>query len=106
MKKFLNTTLLITFVVTILAPLTGIHIHKLASTLFLLLAIVHTVMYRKKLGARKYLLLTLAAVSFATGLFGMIFDQHPIILIFHKVISIAVVFFSAIHIFVYRKRLK
>ena len=38
MKKFLNIALLISFLVTIMVPLTGVHIHKLASVLFLLLA--------------------------------------------------------------------
>ena len=56
MKRFkttLNFLLLISFIVTIFAPLTGIHIHKMASTLFLLLTLVHTIVYRKTLGAKK-----------------------------------------------------
>ena len=104
MKKFLNLALLVSFIVTILVPLTGVHIHKLASTLFLLLSIIHTIVYRKKLGAKRWGLLALIALSFASGLFGMIFDQYPIILILHRCISIAVVFFLAIHIFVFRKK--
>lgn len=105
MKKLLNIALLISFVVTILVPLTGIHMHKLASVLFLLLSIVHTVVYRKKLGAKRWLLLGLILISFATGLFGMILDQFPLVLILHRVISIALVFFLAIHIFVFHKKL-
>ena len=105
-RKILNTALLLSFVVTILVPLTGIHIHKLASVLFLLLSIVHTIAYRKKLGTKRYLLLALVLLSFATGLFGMILDQWPIVLVLHKVVSIAVVFFLAIHIFVFHKRMK
>ncbi|MBQ8622620.1 MAG: heme transporter CcmB [Oscillospiraceae bacterium] len=104
--KILNTALLLSFVVTILVPLTGIHIHKLASVLFLLLSIIHTIAYRKKLGTKRYLLLALVLLSFATGLFGMILDQWPIVLVLHKVVSIAVVFFLAIHIFVFHKRMK
>lgn len=106
MKKTLNIALLITFVVTIMVPLTGIHIHKLASVLFLLLSIVHTVVYRKKLGTKRWLLLGLIVISFATGLFGMILDQFPVILILHRCISIAVVFFLAIHIFIYHKKIR
>ena len=78
MKRFkttLNFLLLISFIVTIFAPLTGIHIHKMASTLFLLLTLVHTIVYRKTLGAKKYLLLCIVVIAFASGLFGMIFDQ-------------------------------
>lgn len=106
MKRFLNIALLISFLVTIMVPLTGVHIHKLASVLFLLLSIAHTIVYRKKLGAKRWLLLGLIIISFATGLFGMIFDHIPIVLILHRAISIALVFFLAIHIFVFHKKLK
>ena len=105
MKKILNIALLISFIVTVMVPLTGVHVHKMASVIFLLLSIVHTFCYRKKLSAKRWLLLGLIVISFATGLFGMILDQFPIILILHRCISIAVVFFLAIHIFIYRKRL-
>ena len=105
MKKTLNIALLISFIVTIMVPLTGVHVHKMASVLFLLLSIVHTIVYRKKLGAKRWLLLVLIVTSFATGLFGMILDQFPMILILHRCISIAIVFFMAIHIFVYHRKL-
>ena len=105
MKKVLNIALLISFVVTIMVPLTGIHIHKLSSVLFLLLSIIHTVTYRRKLGMKRWLLLGLIIVSFATGLFGLILDQFPYVLILHRVISIAVVFFLSIHIFVFHRKL-
>ena len=106
MKKTLNIALLLSFLVTIMVPLTGVQIHKLASVLFLLLSIVHTIVYRKKLGAKRWLLLGLIMISFATGLFGMILDQFPVILILHRCISIALVFFLAIHIFVFHKKLR
>lgn len=103
--NILNIALLVSFVLTILVPLTGIPIHKLASTVFLLLSVAHTIRFRKKLGRKTVLLLVLVTVCFATGLFGMIFDQYPLILILHRVFSIALVFFLAIHIFVYHKRM-
>lgn len=106
MKKLLNFALLISFIVTIMVPLTGVHIHKLASVIFLLLNMVHTVAYRKKLGAKRWLLLGLIVISFASGLFGMILDPFPMVLILHRVISIALVFFLAIHIFVFHKKLR
>ena len=106
MKKLLNIALLIGFVVTIMVPLTGVHIHKMASVIFLLLSIVHTIVYRKKLGAKRWLLLGLILISFATGLFGMILDDIPMVLILHRAISIALVFFLAIHIFVFHKKLR
>ena len=105
MKKALNIALLISFIVTIMVPLTGVHIHKLASVIFLLLSIVHTIVYRKKVKATRWLMLGLIVLSLATGLFGIILSQYPIVLILHRVTSIAVVFFLAIHIFIYRNRL-
>lgn len=106
MKTALNIALLISFIITIMVPLTGIHIHKMASVLFLLLSIVHTVTYRKKLGVKRWLLLGLILISFGTGLFGMILDHIPIVLIHHRVVSIALVFFLAIHIFVFHKKIR
>ena len=106
MKKFLNIALLISFIVTNMVPLTGVHIHKMASVIFLLLNVVHTITYRKKLGAKRWLLLGLVLISFATGLVGMILDHIPIVLILHRAISIALVFFLAIHIFVFHKKLR
>ncbi len=105
MKKILNIALFICFVATIMVPLTGVHIHKLASVVFLLLSLVHTVVYRRKLGVKRWLLLATILVSFATGLFGMILDHLPIVLILHRAISILLVFFLAIHIFVYHRKL-
>lgn len=105
MKKLLNIALLISFIVTIMVPLTGVHVHKMASVLFLLLSIVHTFLYRKKLGAKRWMLLGLIVVSFATGLFGMILDDFPVVLILHRAISIALVFFLAIHIFVFHRKM-
>ena len=105
MKKVLNLALLVSFMLTIMVPLTGIHMHKLASTLFLLLCIAHTVVYRKKLGTKRWLLLGMILVSFATGLFGLILEHMPMILIMHRAISIALVFFLAIHIFVFHKKM-
>ena len=106
MKKILNYGLFISFLFTIMVPLTGVHIHKLASTVFLLLSIVHTCVYRKKLNGKRWELLLLIVVSFATGLFGMILDHIPLVLILHRTISIAIVFFLAIHTYIFHRRLK
>lgn len=105
MKRVLNIALLLSFVLTVLVPLTGVHIHKLASVIFLLLTCVHTIIYRKKLGVKRYLLLAMVVISFATGLFGMILDQYPAVMTAHRVISIGLVFFLAIHIFVFHRRM-
>lgn len=101
MKKVLNVFLLVTFVITVLVPLTGVMVHKTAASLFLILCIVHTVVYRKKLSGKKYLMLSVIFIAFITGLLGMIFDTVPLILTAHKVISMLCVFFLAAHIFVF-----
>ena len=95
--KILNAALMVSFIITVLVPLTGVRIHKLASLLFLLLSLIHTIVYRKRLGV--------VVISFATGLAGMMLYQYPIIMKLHRAVSIAAVFFLAIHIFVYRKKL-
>ena len=91
---------------TNLVPLTGIHLHKLASALFLLLCLIHTVVCRKKLNWKKYVILGVVVLAFASGLLGMIFEQYPLLLALHKVISIGSVFVLAVHIFVYHKRMR
>lgn len=106
MKKLLNIALLLSFAATVMVPLTGIPVHKLASVVFLLLSVVHTVVYRRKLGPRRWLLLATVLISFASGLFGMVLDHIPLVLILHRAISIAMVFFLAIHIFVFHKRMR
>lgn len=100
MKRILNNGLLISFIASIMVPLTGIHMHKLASCVFLLLSLIHTILYRRKLGAKRWLLLTAVIISFTSGLSGMILDHIPIVLILHRAISIALIFFLAIHIFI------
>lgn len=105
MKKVLNIALLISFISTVMVPLTGIRIHKIASVVFLLLSLVHTIAYRKKLEKKRWLLLITIVTSFVTGLYGMILDSVSIILILHRAISISLVFFLAIHIFVFHRKL-
>ena len=105
MKKALSILLMITFVLTLLVPLTGVHIHKSASLLFLLLCLVHTGLHWRKMDTRRIVVLGLIFASFLTGLFGLIFEETPIILALHKVISIAVVFFLAIHISVFTSKI-
>lgn len=104
MKKFLNIALLLSFWVTIMVPVTGILIHKLASAVFLLLSIVHTIVYRKRMSRKRWGLLIILLLAFFTGLFGMIFDEFLMIEVFHRVNSIILVFFLTIHIFVFYRK--
>ena len=103
--KIFNILLLITFVLTIMAPLTGIAVHKMVSALFLLLSLIHTIMYRKKMNWKRYVVLAVIVIAFVSGIVGMILDYIPMVLGFHKAISIASVFFLAIHIFVYHRKM-
>ena len=103
--KILNIALLVSFILTVMVPLTGIHLHKLSSTVFLLLCLVHAGIFRKKLGKRSLLMLAVVLVCFVTGIFGMILDSYPVVLKLHRGISIAAVFFLSIHIFVYHKKM-
>ena len=105
MKRILNTLLFLTFILTLLVPITGVHIHKLASVIFLILCLVHTGVSWKKMNIFRFFVLGLIFEVFLTGLFGMIFKQYPIILSIHTISSIAVVFFLAIHIFVFKKKI-
>lgn len=104
-SKVLNILLLIAFVLTIMVPLTGLIIHKLASLAFLLLCIVHTIVYRKKMNWKRWGVLGIIFVAFFSGIFGMVFEEIPVIIAMHKAISISTVFFLAIHIFVFHRKL-
>ena len=104
-KKILHILLLVSFLLTVLVPVTGIHIHKLASAVFLLLCIVHGIICRKKLGTKTWGILALVFVAFFSGLFGMIFDDVPAIMILHRIVSFGCIAFLAIHIFLFRKRI-
>ena len=69
--------------------------------MFLVLCIVHAIVYRKKLSGKKYLMLSIIFIDFISGLFGMIYDTVPLILAVHKIVSIGCVFILAVHIFVF-----
>lgn len=105
MRRVLNYLLAISFIVTILAPITGIMVHKLASTLFLLLALIHVFLYRKKLDYKYILVVVLTIVSFILGILGLIMIEYPIVLVFHRTISIVLVGLLAIHIYRFHRRL-
>ena len=50
-------------------------------------------------------MLVAVVLTFLTGLFGAILEKFPIILALHRASSIALVFFLAIHIFKFHKKL-
>lgn len=105
MRKVLNYLLAISFIVTILVPITGIQIHKLASTLFLLLVLIHVFLYRKKLDYKYVLVIVLTIVSFVLGILGLVLVEYPIVLVLHRIVSIVLIFLLAIHIYKFHRRL-
>lgn len=104
MRKILNYLLAISFIVTILVPITGIKMHKLAATLFLLLALIHVFLYRKKVDYKYVLVVVLTIVSFILGILGLVLVEYPIVLILHRTISIVLVCLLAIHIYRFHRR--
>lgn len=104
-SKVLNILLLIAFVLTIMVPLTGLMVHKLVSVFFLILCAIHTIAYRKKMNWKRWGVLGIILVAFSSGIFGIVFEEIPVIIAMHKVISISSVFFLAIHIFVFHRKL-
>ena len=83
--RILNYILWSSFVVTMLAPITGIHIHKVASTIFLLMCFVHTLKHKEKLNAKRWGILCLIILAFVSGIVGSIYDEYELLLNLHKV---------------------
>lgn len=105
MKRVLNYLLAISIIITIMVPITGIIVHKLASTLFLLLVLIHVFLYRKRLDYKYILIITLTILSFVLGILGLIMVEHPIILTLHRTVSIVLIILLAIHLYKFHKRL-
>ena len=105
MRRVLNYLLAISFVVTIMVPITGIIVHKLASTLFLVLVLIHVFLYRKRLDYKYILVIVLTIVSFVLGILGLVMIEYPIVLTLHRTISIVLIILLAIHIYKFHRRL-
>lgn len=105
MKKVLNYSLAISFILTIMVPITGIIVHKLASTLFLVLALTHVFLYRKRLDYKYILIIGLTIVSFVLGILGLVLVEYPIMLTLHRIVSIVLIILLAIHIYKFHRRL-
>ena len=105
MRRVLNYLLAISFIVTILVPITGIMVHKLASTLFLLLSLIHVFLYRKRVDYKYILVIVLTVLSFVLGILGLVMIEYPIVLVLHRTISIVLVCLLAIHIYKFHRRL-
>ena len=98
MKRILDYSLAISFILTIMVPIAGIIVHKLASTLFLVLALIHVFLYRKRLDLKYILIIVL-------GILGLVLVEYPIILTLHRIVSIVLIILLAIHIYKFHRRL-
>lgn len=105
MRKILNYLLAISIIITIMVPITGIIVHKLASTLFLVFALIHVFLYRKRLDLKYILIIVLTILSFVLGILGLVLVEYPIVLILHRTISIVLIILLAIHIYKFHRRL-
>lgn len=105
MKRVLNYLLAISFILTIMVPITGIIVHKLASTLFLVLALIHIFLYRKSLDLKFIFIIVLTILSFVLGILGLVLVEYPIMLTLHRTVSIVLIILLAIHIYKFHRRL-
>lgn len=105
MKRILDYSLAISFILTIMVPITGIIVHKLASTLFLVLALIHVFLYRKRLDLNYILIIVLTILSFVLGILGLIMVEYPIMLTLHRIVSIVLIILLAIHIYKFHRRI-
>ena len=105
MRKVLNYLLAISIILTIMVPITRIIVHKLAATLFLILALIHVFIYRKRLDYKYILIITLTILSFVLGILGLIMVEYPIMLTLHRTVSIVLIILLAIHIYKFHRRI-
>lgn len=101
-KRIINIALLLSFILVFSVPITGLKIHKISSTIFLLLSIIHTLIYLKKINIKKILLLIIVLIVFISGIMSMFFDVWINI---HKFIGMISIMFIAIHLFIYHKKI-
>ncbi len=101
-KTILNILLLITFIITLLVPITGLIVHKISSCIFMLLTIIHTIIYHNKINYKHIILFVITIIVFICGMLAMIL---PLFINIHKVLSIIYVLFMGGHLFIYHKRL-
>ena len=105
MRRVLNYLLAISFILTIMVPITGIIVHKLASTLFLVLALIHVFLYRKSLDLKFIFIIVLTILSFVLGILGLVLVEYRIMLTLHRTVSIVLIILLAIHIYKFHRRL-
>ena len=104
MKKLFYLALGLSFLLTCAVPLTGLLVHKLASVVFLLLCLGHVVACRRRMTPRRWGLLALTLGAFVSGAPAMM--QGGTMTAVHKLLSLALLAFFAIHAFIYWRKVK
>lgn len=102
LKRIISIGLVMSFALIFLVPITGIAIHKISSAIFLLLSIIHTLIYIKGMNIKKLLLLIIVLIAFISGIMAMLGEFW---LVVHRTIGIISIIAIAIHLFVYHKRI-
>lgn len=88
MKQTLQVSIFISLLFTIAVPITGIHLHKVGATLFVILSAIYAFTqnnYSKKV---IFGFLGFAVLIFVMGLLGMINAHIPALLSVHKALSL------------------
>lgn len=103
-KKLLYGALAISGLLTLLQPLTGTMVHKMAASVFLLLCVGHMIACRKKLTGAGVTLLALLLAAFATGVPAMM--QGGMAGAVHAVLGILCLCAMAAHAFARRRAMQ
>lgn len=104
MKKIFCFILAILFLICIVPFLTGMVIHKMVGCLFLIMIIVHLIIYRANMNWKKWLFFIYLLLVFILGI--MAFKNDAMIFnIAHKTTSILLIIFIVIHFYRYHRRI-
>ena len=110
-KKIFLIGMLVCLIAVIISPMfqnlseKALIIHKLFSTLLILLMIIHTLVNIKDMNTKRWALFILAILSFVTGMFAMIDSTSTWGSPLHKVVSLLFICGTACHLFVYHKKI-
>ena len=103
-KKLMYGALTLSGLVTLMQPLTGSVVHRVAASVFLVLCVAHTIAARQKLTGAGVGLLALLLAAFATGVPALM--QGGMAGAVHGVLGILCLCAMVCHGFVRRRALK
>lgn len=100
LKRALDVALLVTFVLTVVEPVTGPIFHAHAGALFCVLAAVHFASHHDRLNAGSWGLLGIVVLALATGLWSAI--GGGVGTMAHKLAAVALLIGAGVHVWQYR----